>query len=131
MVLLYFCPGFSDGNWASGLCSSAPGAGRASSDGTVSVTSVLVSSKTVDDLRVDNMVRKIEVVMNRIAATVVILVKKPAAPGLPKMVWLAPPKAAPIEAPFPACRSTMRIRATHTKIWRREIPVIIMRPSRK
>ena len=102
MPLRYFYSCSSDGNWASVFCSSAPGAGWGSSDGMVSVTSVLVSSKTVDDLRVDNMVRKIAVIMIRIAATVVILVKKPAAPGLPKMVWLAPPKAAPIEAPFPA-----------------------------
>jgi hypothetical protein len=32
------------------------------------------------------MVRRIEVIMNSTAAIVVILVKKPAAPGLPKMV---------------------------------------------
>jgi hypothetical protein len=77
------------------------------------------------------MVRKNEVIMNRTAAPVVILVKKPAAPGLPKMVWLAPPKAAPIEAPFPACRSTMRTRATLTKICKIESPVIIIGTSIK
>ena len=103
----------------------------ASSDGMVSVTPVLVSSKTVDDLGVENMVRKIEVIMNRTAATVVILVKKPAAPGLPKIVWLAPPKAAPIEAPFPACRSTISTRATQTKICRIESPAIIIGTSIK
>ena len=99
----------------------APGIVRGSSSGTGFVTSFLVSSKTADDLRVDRIVRKIEVIIKRIAATVVILVRKVAAPGLPKMVWLAPPKAAPIEAPFPACRSTMRIRATQTRMWREKV----------
>jgi hypothetical protein len=52
----------------------------------VSVTSVVASSKTADALSVEMMLRKIEVIMNRTAATVVIFVKKPAAPGLPKIV---------------------------------------------
>jgi len=42
-----------------------------------------------------------EVIIKTAAATVVSLVRKVAAPLLPKMVWLDPPKAAPILAPFP------------------------------
>jgi hypothetical protein len=39
--------------------------------------------------------------MKTAAATTVTLLKKVAAPLLPKRVWLEPPKAAPISAPFP------------------------------
>jgi hypothetical protein len=77
------------------------------------------------------MVRRIEVIMNSTAAIVVILVKNPAAPGLPKMVWLAPPKAAPIEAPFPAWRRTMRTKAAQTNIWTMVSPVTIMQTPMK
>jgi hypothetical protein len=41
-----------------------------------------------------------EVTMNKIAAPVVSLLKKVAAPLLPKRVWLEPPNAAPISAPL-------------------------------
>jgi hypothetical protein len=43
-----------------------------------------------------------EVIIKTIAAAVVNFVINPIAPELPKSVWLAPPKAAPISAPFPA-----------------------------
>ena len=43
-----------------------------------------------------------EVIMKMMAATVVNFVRNPIAPELPKSVWLDPPKAAPISAPFPA-----------------------------
>jgi len=42
-----------------------------------------------------------EVSMKMTAAATVILCKKDVAPALPKTVWLDPPKAAPILAPFP------------------------------
>jgi hypothetical protein len=43
-----------------------------------------------------------DVIIKMIAATVVSFVRNPIAPELPKIVWLAPPKAAPISAPLPA-----------------------------
>jgi len=42
------------------------------------------------------------VIIKTMAAAVVNFVRNPMAPELPKSVWLAPPKAAPISAPFPA-----------------------------
>ncbi len=42
-----------------------------------------------------------EVNMKMIAAAAVSLLRKGAAPVLPKIVWLVPPKAAPMLAPFP------------------------------
>jgi hypothetical protein len=47
------------------------------------------------------MVSKSEVTIKSTAATVVSLLRNVAAPLLPKSVWLDPPKAAPISAPFP------------------------------
>jgi hypothetical protein len=55
-----------------------------------------------------------EVHMKRIAATAVSLARKGAAPVEPKTVWLDPPKAAPIPAPLPCCKSTMQIKARET-----------------
>ena len=56
-----------------------------------------------------------DVSINKMAAAVVALLKKEDAPVLPKSVWLdPPPKAAPISAPFPVCRSTIMISAMHT-----------------
>ena len=43
-----------------------------------------------------------EVNMNRTAIPVVSLPRKLVGPLLPKTVWLEPPKAAPMLAPFPA-----------------------------
>jgi len=43
-----------------------------------------------------------DVIIKMTAATVVNFERNPIAPALPKTVWLAPPKAAPISAPFPA-----------------------------
>ena len=56
-------------------------------------------------------VRPKEVSMKRMATAAVNLARKGAAPVLPNTVWLEPPKAAPIPAPLPCCRSTMKIRA--------------------
>ncbi len=42
--------------------------------------------------------------MKMMATAVVILPRKVPGPLLPKMVWLEPPKTAPILAPFPACK---------------------------
>ena len=49
--------------------------------------------------------------MNKIAAAAVNLARKGVAPELPKKVWLAPPKAAPMPAPRPDCSNTMKINA--------------------
>jgi hypothetical protein len=54
--------------------------------------------------------------MKTAAATVVNFVRKVAAPPLPNTVWLDPPKAAPILAPFPVCKRTIKIRAIQTNI---------------
>jgi len=51
------------------------------------------------------------------ATTVVSFVRKGVAPLLPKMVWLDPPKAAPMLAPLPVCKRTIIIRAKQTIIW--------------
>jgi hypothetical protein len=57
------------------------------------------------------------------AAIVVSLLKKVDAPAPPNRVWLAPPpKAAPISAPLPVCRSTINIKAKATTMW-----IIIMK----
>jgi len=47
-----------------------------------------------------------EVTKKRTAAPTVTLLKKVAAPRPPKTVWLDPPKAAPMSAPFPDCNRT-------------------------
>jgi len=60
-------------------------------------------------------VRPKDVTMNKMAAAAVSLAKKGAAPVLPKTVWLDPPKAAPMPAPLPCCKSTMKIRARQTR----------------
>jgi len=49
------------------------------------------------------MARLNEVSMNTAATMTVSLLRKLAGPRLPKTVWLDPPKAAPISAPFPDC----------------------------
>jgi len=56
-----------------------------------------------------------EVTINKMAAAAVSFAKKGAAPVLPNTVWLDPPKAAPMPAPLPCCRSTIKIRAKQTK----------------
>jgi hypothetical protein len=63
--------------------------------------------------------------MKTVAAAMVNLLKKPIAPALPKRVWLAPPKAAPISAPFPAWRRTIITSAMEARICRIVIAVII------
>jgi hypothetical protein len=57
-----------------------------------------------------------EVNMKITAAATVIFCKKELAPALPKTVWLEPPKAAPMLAPFPFWRRTIKIRAKQTAI---------------
>ena len=56
-----------------------------------------------------------EVTMKTTATTVVILPKKVVAPELPKIVWLDPPKAAPMLAPFPVWSKTIRISPMQTR----------------
>jgi hypothetical protein len=56
------------------------------------------------------------VIIKITAAAVVIFVKNEPAPPPPNTVWLEPPKAAPISAPLPFCRRTIRMRAKHTTI---------------
>jgi hypothetical protein len=55
-----------------------------------------------------------DVSMKSVAAAIVILLRNVAAPRLPKMVWLDPPNAAPISAPFPAWRRITPIMMKHT-----------------
>jgi hypothetical protein len=56
------------------------------------------------------MVRVRDVSMKTTAAAVVTLLRKVAAPLLPKSVWLDPPKAAPISAPLPLWSRTTPIK---------------------
>jgi hypothetical protein len=81
---------------------------------------------TVEAFLVDEKVRRREVIIKTMAAIVVNLERNPIAPALPKIVWLAPPKAAPISAPFPAWRRTIKMSAMQTKICKTTI--IVMNP---
>jgi len=56
-----------------------------------------------------------DVSMKITAATVVILLRNEAAPRLPNRVWLDPPKAAPISAPFPLWSRTTAIKKKQTR----------------
>ena len=58
-----------------------------------------------------------EVTIKMPAAAVVSLLRKLPGPRGPNTVWLAPPNAAPMPAPLPACNRTIRIRATATITW--------------
>jgi hypothetical protein len=71
------------------------------------------------------MARDKDVTMNRIAAKAVNLARNGVAPELPKKVWLAPPKAAPMPAPRPDWSNTMKINARLTTICTMVITVII------
>jgi hypothetical protein len=51
------------------------------------------------------------------AVATVILLRKGVAPVLPKTVWLEPPKAAPMLAPFPFCNRTIMTSAIQTTTW--------------
>ena len=56
-----------------------------------------------------------DVSMKTMAAPAVALLRNVDAPPLPKSVLLdPPPNAAPMSAPFPVWRSTIRMSATHT-----------------
>ena len=59
-------------------------------------------------------VRPREVHIKSMATMAVSLARNGAAPVEPKTVWLEPPKAAPMPAPLPCCRSTMETRASDT-----------------
>ena len=59
-------------------------------------------------------VRPREVHIKRMATMAVSLARNGAAPVEPKTVWDEPPKAAPMPAPLPCCKSTMEIRARDT-----------------
>ena len=60
------------------------------------------------------MARVKDVIMKMTAADVVSFARKLCAPRGPKTVCDAPPKAAPISAPLPFCRSTIAIRIDET-----------------
>jgi len=86
--------------------------------GTVSVTGGSVLS-VIDEpwSPLDDMyARPSDVSMNSAAEMVVRRVRNVAGPRLPKKVCdeLAPPKAAPMDWPFPTCSNTTRIRARDT-----------------
>jgi hypothetical protein len=59
-----------------------------------------------------------EVIMKIVAVTAVSLPRNVLAPRAPKMVWLDPPKAAPISAPFPDCRRITPTMMKATSTWR-------------
>jgi hypothetical protein len=61
--------------------------------------------------------REREVNIKITAAATVTLLKKGVAPELPNTVWLEPPKAAPILAPFPFCSRTIMTSAIQTTTW--------------
>jgi len=63
------------------------------------------------------MARRREVSIKTTAAIVVSLLRKVAAPRLPKRVWLEPPKAAPSSAPLLLCINTIKIRNRDTSMW--------------
>ncbi len=84
----------------------------------ICVPSRVVGTFLITELSFVEITAKVsEVIINTTAAMVVILLKKVAAPLLPKRVWLDPPKAAPSSAPLPLWRRTTAIRKIHTKIW--------------
>ena len=60
------------------------------------------------------MARDNEVNINTKAVITVNLLKKFAGPRLPNTVWLEPPKAAPISAPFPDCSKIAPIMSRQT-----------------
>lgn len=64
--------------------------------------------------------------MNTMATTVVILLRKVAAPVLPKTVWELPPKAAPTEAPLPVCNRTTKTRVTLARRWIIRVTVVML-----
>jgi hypothetical protein len=61
--------------------------------------------------------RPSEVNIKITAVATVILLRKGVAPLLPKTVWLEPPKAAPMLAPFPFCSRTIITSAIQTTTW--------------
>jgi len=65
-------------------------------------------------LLTEKIARESEVSINRMAATVVTLLRTVAAPLLPKRVWLDPPKAAPISAPLLLWIRIINMRKRHT-----------------
>ena len=64
--------------------------------------------------KVTSMEMKMRVAM---LTMVVSLAKNGVAPELPKTVWEEPPKAAPMDAPLPACNSTTKIRDRQATTW--------------
>lgn len=90
------------------------GAGVAAGD-FVGWLSCLAFFSTEDLLAfLEMLAKEIEVNKKMIATTVVSLLKKVAAPRDPKTVWEAPPKAAPISAPFPAWSRITMIKKVQT-----------------
>ena len=63
------------------------------------------------------MARDKEVNINTNAVMTVNLLRKFAGPRLPKTVWLEPPNAAPISAPFPDCSRIAPIMSRQTMTW--------------
>jgi hypothetical protein len=68
--------------------------------------------------------------MKTTAHAAVIFPKKVVGPALPKRVWLeAPPRDAPILAPFPACKRTTMMRTILTMICNTTTAVNILPPK--
>jgi hypothetical protein len=73
----------------------------------------------------DRYVRLKQVNINTTAAPVVSLPRNVEPPPPPKSVWEAPPKAAPISAPLPVWRRTIKMSARQAKTWNITIIVYI------
>src|SRR5262249_1718394 len=93
-----------------GACAPTPappsGPGCAIGGGSLGIVS------TIDEVRcrVELHVKKSDVNMKIAAVHVVRRVSRLPAPLEPKIVWLEPPKTAPMSAPFPVCSRTTTIR---------------------
>jgi hypothetical protein len=102
---------------AGGAADSGAGAGA----GAVSLTGGSARSLSDEPCPAfpDRYARVSDVTMNMAAETVVRRDRNVAGPRLPKNVCdePAPPKAAPIDWPFPTCSRTTRIRARDTVTW--------------
>src|SRR5262245_25596089 len=74
---------------------------------------------TIDAGREESFASPNDVIMKRIAATVVILPRMVGVPMEPNTAWLPPPpNAEPMSAPLPAWSSTIPMMAKHTSVWR-------------
>ena len=116
---------------AAGVCGPEDGAGGgvsgwAGAAGTLWLTGGLAAPRITEaSCWRPRKVNPSEVTMKRMAATAVNLARNGAAPVEPKTVWLEPPKAAPMPAPLPCCKRTIKIKASETMTWTMTAMVVI------